>query len=481
VRRPWIWILLLVVGILLPRIYLIVKFHSVLIESDEAIVGLMARHILQGELPVFYYGQNYMGTIEPFFTAALFLTMGPTSLALKVAPLILFCVFLVVHYHVALLVSCQRTAILATTLAGISPAFLSIWSMKSRGGYMALLLLGTLSLFSAVKILQEGYSGRCALLLGLAMGLAWWTHFLAIFYIVPILVVLLLKDENRFFSRHGCLTVAGLLLGSLPFWIYNAAHSWVSLAFAARRQTDLIADLRGFFGTAIPIFLGARRNWNRGDLFPFSGVLVLAIFLVCCAILVKRWFGGYRPQEMCGRHLLLVFVLMSPVLFSASGFAWFVNEPRYLISLYSAIYILILMACRTVKLQWGLAVFLLLINLGGTFLVKLEDYNGYTNVESNDALITFLKEHQVRAAYAPYWIAYRLTFETGETIICTPPIGDAVRYHPYLEILKSAASPAFIRLSVPRYRGLHFEIRPPEHFGAHRIGNYEVFLPPAVQ
>src|SRR5690348_2660766 len=32
--------------------------------SDQAIVGLMAHHILAGERPVFYWGQAYNGTLE---------------------------------------------------------------------------------------------------------------------------------------------------------------------------------------------------------------------------------------------------------------------------------------------------------------------------------------------------------------------------------------------------------------------------------
>jgi hypothetical protein len=32
--------------------------------SDEAIVGLMARHMLQGERPLFFYGQAYLGSLD---------------------------------------------------------------------------------------------------------------------------------------------------------------------------------------------------------------------------------------------------------------------------------------------------------------------------------------------------------------------------------------------------------------------------------
>ena len=40
------------------------------IDGDEAVVGLMARHIaFLGERPVFYYGQPYLGSLEAFSAA----------------------------------------------------------------------------------------------------------------------------------------------------------------------------------------------------------------------------------------------------------------------------------------------------------------------------------------------------------------------------------------------------------------------------
>jgi len=37
--------------------------------ADEAIVALMARHINQGNIPVFFYGQAYMGSLDPMLVA----------------------------------------------------------------------------------------------------------------------------------------------------------------------------------------------------------------------------------------------------------------------------------------------------------------------------------------------------------------------------------------------------------------------------
>ena len=58
------------------------------IDSDEAIVGLMAKHIIEGRgIPVFYYGQHYMGSLEPLLVAAAFSIFGSSSLVLRAVPL----------------------------------------------------------------------------------------------------------------------------------------------------------------------------------------------------------------------------------------------------------------------------------------------------------------------------------------------------------------------------------------------------------
>jgi len=47
------------------------------LSADEAIPGLMPRHILSvRELPVFYRGQDYFGALESYFVAALFAVLG---------------------------------------------------------------------------------------------------------------------------------------------------------------------------------------------------------------------------------------------------------------------------------------------------------------------------------------------------------------------------------------------------------------------
>src|SRR5437764_14154296 len=57
------------------------------LDGDEAVVGLMARHIaFLGDRPVFYYGQPYLGSLEAFSAAPFFRLFGSNTVLLKLVP-----------------------------------------------------------------------------------------------------------------------------------------------------------------------------------------------------------------------------------------------------------------------------------------------------------------------------------------------------------------------------------------------------------
>ena len=71
-------------------------------DSDQAIVGLMAKHISEGRaFPLFGYAQNYNLAVEAWMAAPLFWLAGPSVTMLKL-PLLAFNVAIVVLLIVSL-------------------------------------------------------------------------------------------------------------------------------------------------------------------------------------------------------------------------------------------------------------------------------------------------------------------------------------------------------------------------------------------
>ncbi len=59
-------------------------------DADQAVVGLMAKHISEGRaFPVFFYGQSYLLAVEAYLAAPVMWLVGPTEVALKLPLLVM--------------------------------------------------------------------------------------------------------------------------------------------------------------------------------------------------------------------------------------------------------------------------------------------------------------------------------------------------------------------------------------------------------
>jgi len=79
----------LAVALTVLRSATLVGFEGARFDSDQALLGLMAKHLIEGRaFPVFTYGQPYMLGVEAWMAAPFFLVGGPTVQMLKL-PLLL--------------------------------------------------------------------------------------------------------------------------------------------------------------------------------------------------------------------------------------------------------------------------------------------------------------------------------------------------------------------------------------------------------
>src|SRR3954471_11931915 len=128
-----------IAGAVATRGVLLWKFRGALIDSDEAVMGLMATNVLHGHIPIFFYGQSYMGSLEAFLAAAWFAISSATPFVLKLSTLTWFAAFLAAQPLLMRQVTDRATASMNTLLLAVSPAFLTVMSLKAWG-YMSLLL-----------------------------------------------------------------------------------------------------------------------------------------------------------------------------------------------------------------------------------------------------------------------------------------------------------------------------------------------------
>ena len=193
-RTPLIALLVVLLIALIGRALLLAS-GSVSFHSDEAVVGLMARHILHGERPVFFYGQAYMGSLDAWLIAVGFTLLGDSVLVIRIVQSVLYLLIVATGFAVAWRISSRVVvATVAALVLAVPNVLLAEYSTATLGGYNETLLLGNLLLLLGWSITHErqGSLWRWAAL-GLVAGIGWWTNGLIIAYVLPVGVLLLVE------------------------------------------------------------------------------------------------------------------------------------------------------------------------------------------------------------------------------------------------------------------------------------------------
>ena len=225
--------------------------------SDEATMGLMARHIAyKGEHPIYIYGQNYMGSLEAHIGAALFFVFGSSLFSLRLSLVLLYIAFLVSMYLLTRLVYSEKLALAIVILFSFGSIELLTRQLKALGGAVETMLFGSLLvLLSSLLVLsfQRNASARTQRrrwslygCFGLVMGLGMWSHLLILPFVVCSLGFLLFfcYYELRFLTIASFLL--GLLIGFFPSLIYNIQNP-------SQNSYDILLRLHNTGGTTTNI------------------------------------------------------------------------------------------------------------------------------------------------------------------------------------------------------------------------------------
>ena len=246
---------------ILARVWLIVHTHGVM-AGDEMMVGLQAEHILRGERPVYYYAQPYMGSLEAYLAALIFLFTGPAvwAMRLETIPMSLLMVYLAWRFAAVLAETAHLSARLKTTfmtIAALVAAFPPLYDMaeemRVQGGYMEAFVIMLWLLFCAFRLTQrwgQQASWRELALrwagIGLLVGLGLWIDPLIIYACAAIaiwiggyFVLELVKPHRQPPGRSRLLeegllvlsAVPALLVGFLPGLIWGAQNHWANVSY----------------------------------------------------------------------------------------------------------------------------------------------------------------------------------------------------------------------------------------------------------
>ncbi|MBI3456864.1 MAG: hypothetical protein HY002_13895 [Candidatus Rokubacteria bacterium] len=431
------------------------------LDSDQAVTGLMGVHILRGEFPIFFWGQDHAGVPESYGAAVTFFLLGISRLALSLVPAVTALALVLALYRTAAVLFGRGAALLTILFASIVSPYVVAHYVLARAYYIEHLLVGQIVLWGAALVLArplgEAAQSRVLIVMGLAGGLGLYFGFQIIDALLPAGLALLLADPRIFFRRGAWLGLGGFLLGSLPFWIYNLSHDWATFATGVRFQgrESALEAARTLVLDLLPVILGVQEYVGTPpDLpWPFSlaAPIVVGAAVLLLAVRVARGCPRLRRDPaLAGEAMLLVAVTVTV------GMVWygrFLAVPRYLVPLAPPLALVLARACQLV---WHRAR-ILAVAAAGAYLVAVgvglvgditilsrAKWAAYRAERADDeALLGFLKDHGLRRAYSyDYWVAPRLTFDAREDVIVAEPFDD--RYPPHTKAVDAAPRPAYV-------------------------------------
>ena len=426
------------------------------LDADEAVWGTMARHVLDGEIGAFFWGQGYGGTHETLLTAGVFGLTGSSIGALRSVPLVLFAVGALLTWRIGIRTVGEPYARLGGAVFWVSSAYVVWKSTRAHGFYGSGLVLGLAVILLTLR-LADRVTRRDLLLLGLALGLGWWATPQVLMLAVPAVAWLFWRRRNVL--RHAWLVGAAAIVGSLPWIVSNVRHDWFS--FRAPRPDVSVADrFHNLLATTLPSAVGTR--------LPFTLEWIGGAFVGGClyaALLAAIVWTVVRRRTQLGP--LLPVLVAFPAFYALSPYTSLITEPRYLVLLGPVLALILVAAGGTAGRSAAIACALASLTAVGIGLLTRQDVaiahsDDVAIPKDADPLLRTLEAHDVRHAYADYWIAWRIVFESGEKLIAVPGRGPALtaasdrgprdpgeagRYPSFYRSVTASPTPAYVFLA----------------------------------
>ena len=466
--------------------------------ADQAVVALMARHILEGRgHPVFFWGSTYGGTLESHLMVPVFAVFGVSPETFRAFYVVLWAAFLVGTAAFTARFFGRTAALFAAAFLAVPPFFLPYKLLTSDGAYASVALLGLGVLWLACEAdarLSVGRPvGTTLSALGLAAGLGLWVT--PVTLPVSALAIAWVVVRRRVRPGLGPLLTgaAAVVLGAAPSLVWNLRHvgrSVTARELAPAAGTGLLVNVKGFLTASLPVLLGAARPHFTGDVglaFPGSRAVVPLLVLALLFPALSAARGDRRLR-------LLVAVLAALACAAVLARRLDPAEPRYLVAAYAALAPLLGVAVARALASGGEAraaaaggfVLLLACDLAGSFHAHrhLEDRDDAQVTGPLGLLLAELRERGITRLWSSYWVAYRVTFESRGTILAAPiPREDAERYAPIQDAVRSAPDPAVVLLPPRDDCFRRYLVEQAEPYSESRSGSFAIFraLPSSVR
>jgi hypothetical protein len=411
-------------------------------DSDQAITGLMAKHLAElRAFPVFYYGQNYMLAVEAWLAAPVFAVVGASVTALRVPLLLMNLAIALLVLRALIHETGLRPAVAAvpTLLFALASPGVSARLLDANGGNVEPLLYVLLLWLTRHRprwcgfIFAVGFLQREFLLYGLVALLS------------------LEAMQRTLFTREGLVGRAVMLRTAAVTWLtvqwlktFSSAAGPGTTIMDVYRPHDNLTELASricldvravptgiidLFTLHWPMLFGVRRqavldfgvDTTAMQGIPAGSVVLAAVLLLPVVAIVQRLLSDRRwrrEYDFCVYLVLTALLSCAGYILGRCGQIGYVGLIRYeMLSLLGAAGLgawALNVATPLVRRAWivlALAIVGIAAASHGTILAQ---YMSRAPVSAKLVIARQLEARGIQYATSDYWIAYSVTFLTKE-------------------------------------------------------------------
>ncbi|MCO1618423.1 DUF423 domain-containing protein [Micromonospora sp. CPM1] len=422
--------------------------------SDEATMGLAALHIARGEgFPVWFYGQAYMGTLEAYLAAPLVALAGPSVLVLRLPTLALYALFLLLSWRLTRRLGGDRWyALLVVAVLALGADRVVKNQLIAGGGYPELNPAGAALALLTVGLCVSGPGARLPrwAAWGLISGVLLWVDPLILPYVLTLGVLLVARRRRELAGRAGLVLAGALLLGAAPMLVDSIRHgrnpvTAVLAAGGSGTAADWADRLHGALVLGPPLAMGfcspgRCATWQLWWAVAFPVLLVLAALTAWHTLRRASGRPGSAERVSAGVRLALLGgaagVLAAYAVSNAAGQTP-TESSRYLSCLAVAVPALLwplwqaarplaarrLTGRRQLAEVAGFGALAVLAGVLGTGASATVDViraapGVHAEADRHRSLVDTLGALDVRNVRGGYWTCNRLTYATGENVVC---------------------------------------------------------------
>ncbi len=413
------------------------------LDADMAVLGLMTRWVLDGNLAVFHWGQAYGGAQETYVAALFALLNGGdvTTLVLQMTTIVLSGVATVFLWLLGREVVGRNAALLAACLFWIWPGPFVWWSIKIGSNYWFALSAALAFAWLVARERNHETTAASVAIIGITFGLAWWANPQTVYVLVPVVLFFrrLLWERRRWLGH----VVAGAVVGAAPWITFNLMYGFPSLEAPPpiAENEGPLAGLQKLVTVYLPTIVGTRLPFSYEWIGGWPATTLAAATVIGLAVAAV---GARRPPI-----LPLLGVAMFLVLFPFSPGVHYVLQPRYAIWGMPWFVLVIAAGAFAFRMRRRPALVAMLVGAAALTstaqLVRMND-DAHTYYPTPDVpappisnLVALLDHQGITLAYGDYWLSYNVIFETEERIIVAPRYTD--RNRTYSALVAASASP----------------------------------------